>query len=72
MRKKLTKAERKAETKRKDEWDKENITRMVIKPRKEEAQAIKDFATSKGMSTQAFILSAIREAMSKGKAKFEG
>lgn len=48
-----------------DEWRKENLTRIVIQPRKEEAQAIKEYAAAHGMSTQAFILSAIRSAMGK-------
>ena len=56
---------RKKHQKQVDNWNKENNTRIVIKPRKEEAQAIKDYAAAHGVSTQAFILSAIRSAMEK-------
>ena len=44
-------------------WMSENLMRIVIQPRKEEGQMIKDAAARAGVSTTQFILDAVREYM---------
>ena len=44
-------------------WMENNLMRIVIQPRKEEGQAIKDAAEKAGVSTTQFILDAVRKYM---------
>lgn len=44
-------------------WMDANLMRIVIQPRKEEGQMIKDAAKKAGVSTTQFILDAVRKYM---------
>ena len=56
---------RKKQTANADRWDKANITRIVIKPHKEEAVRIKEHASKNNSSVQGYILNILRKEMDK-------